>query len=474
MNTRRTEWHVGDEDLAGYVSGALAPVLATSVETHLMGCEGCREPASPAPRTTPTSRTPGSASPTRSTGPRRPAGPVPARHGLLRSSIATPTMVAALLVGVVSWGGPAGGGRRARGRRPGGPARAAPLAPVAAAGLAYRDWSDPAGEISLATPSAGLPLVAKRALLVVRGGARRGRVTLLVVDVGRRADALSFSWCLPGLALSALVLLAGTTRVDPLHVAARPRPRLGGRGRAAVDGAAQPAPRGLPRRPGQPRAPEPRPSRSPSSPCSPRSPDATSSPTGGPHDHPDLGRILEIDQLTKSYGGTRPSTASPSPPGRGVIGLLGPNGAGKTTLLRMVATVLAPDSGDLRLLGLDPADPGERIEIRRRLGYLPQSPGLYPGFTPFDLVDYVAVLKEHTDRDWRREETRRVLESVGLADVMHQKIRRAVGWDEAARRAGRGDGREPRPARARRAGQRARPRPAAAAALAADASPRPC
>jgi ABC-2 type transport system ATP-binding protein len=93
----------------------------------------------------------------------------------------------------------------------------------------------------------------------------------------------------------------------------------------------------------------------------------------------------------------------------------------------MVATVLAPDSGTLRLFGLDPADPRERTEIRRRLGYLPQSPGLYPGFTPFDLVDYVAVLKEHTDRDWRREETRRVLESVGLSDVMHQKIRRLSG-----------------------------------------------
>ena len=112
---------------------------------------------------------------------------------------------------------------------------------------------------------------------------------------------------------------------------------------------------------------------------------------------------------------------------RGVIGLLGPNGAGKTTLLRMVATVLAPDAGELRLLGRDPADPRERVEIRRRLGYLPQSPGLYPGFTPFDLVDYVAVLKEHTDRDWRRHEARRVLESVGLEDVMHRKIRGLSG-----------------------------------------------
>ena len=136
---------------------------------------------------------------------------------------------------------------------------------------------------------------------------------------------------------------------------------------------------------------------------------------------------IEIDQLTKTYGRTNALDGVSISAGRGVVGLLGPNGAGKTTLLRMVATVLAPDSGTLRLLGLDPADPGQRVEIRRRLGYLPQSPGLYPGFTPFDLVDYVAVLKEHTDRDWRREETRRVLESVGLTDVMHQKIRRLSG-----------------------------------------------
>ena len=136
---------------------------------------------------------------------------------------------------------------------------------------------------------------------------------------------------------------------------------------------------------------------------------------------------LEIDEVAKSFGGTRAVDGVSLTAGRGIIGLLGPNGAGKTTLLRMVATVLAPDAGRLRLLDLDPADPSSRTEIRRRLGYLPQAPGLYPGFTPFDLVDYVAVLKEHTDRVWRREETRRVLESVGLTDVMHQKIRRLSG-----------------------------------------------
>jgi ABC-2 type transport system ATP-binding protein len=136
---------------------------------------------------------------------------------------------------------------------------------------------------------------------------------------------------------------------------------------------------------------------------------------------------LEIDEVAKSYGGTRAVDGVSLTAGRGIIGLLGPNGAGKTTLLRMVATVLAPDAGRLRLLGLDPGDPKQRSEIRRHLGYLPQSPGLYPGFTPFDLVDYVCVLKEHTDRDWRREECRRVLTSVGLEDVMHRRIRKLSG-----------------------------------------------
>ena len=80
--------------------------------------------------------------------------------------------------------------------------------------------------------------------------------------------------------------------------------------------------------------------------------------------------------------------------GTGVFGLLGPNGAGKTTLLRTLATVLNPTSGDLRLLGFDPLDGGERRAMRRRLGYLPQNLGYYPNFTVAEFVEYFALLKE--------------------------------------------------------------------------------
>ncbi|HVQ17529.1 MAG TPA: ABC transporter ATP-binding protein [Actinomycetes bacterium] len=111
----------------------------------------------------------------------------------------------------------------------------------------------------------------------------------------------------------------------------------------------------------------------------------------------------------------------------GVTGLLGPNGAGKTTLLRMLATVLAPDGGRVRTLGLDPSNPRERTEIRRRLGYLPQEPGFQRGFTVFDFVDYVAILKEIAGSKARHDEVRRVIEAVDLTSVSGKRIRALSG-----------------------------------------------
>ena len=80
--------------------------------------------------------------------------------------------------------------------------------------------------------------------------------------------------------------------------------------------------------------------------------------------------------------------------GSGVHGLLGPNGTGKTTLVRVAATVLRPAIGRVVLLGRDIADRDQRTQVRRRLGYLPQNFGYFPGFTVREFVEYVAWLKE--------------------------------------------------------------------------------
>ena len=111
----------------------------------------------------------------------------------------------------------------------------------------------------------------------------------------------------------------------------------------------------------------------------------------------------------------------------GITGLLGPNGAGKTTLLRIIATVLQPNGGHVRVFGLDPADGAQRREIRRRLGYQPQEPGFFQGFTVFAFLDYVAILKELTGRDERRREVRRVIDLVDLGAVASRKIRKLSG-----------------------------------------------
>ncbi|MEV4020486.1 ABC transporter ATP-binding protein [Nonomuraea angiospora] len=137
--------------------------------------------------------------------------------------------------------------------------------------------------------------------------------------------------------------------------------------------------------------------------------------------------MIQIKELTKTYGAKRALDGLDLTLGTGVTGLLGPNGAGKTTLLRCLATTLACDGGAVDAFGLDPADRVQRTALRRRLGYLPQNPGSYPHFTAFDLVDYVAILKELTDRKHRHAEVRRVLAEVNLTDQARTKVRKLSG-----------------------------------------------
>jgi ABC-2 type transport system ATP-binding protein len=103
---------------------------------------------------------------------------------------------------------------------------------------------------------------------------------------------------------------------------------------------------------------------------------------------------VQVSGLTRRFGRALAVAGVDLEIGAGVFGLLGPNGAGKTSLLRMMATAVAPTAGTLQLLGRDPRVHGQRREIRRRLGYLPQNPGYYPGFTVTEFVEYFALLKE--------------------------------------------------------------------------------
>jgi ABC-2 type transport system ATP-binding protein len=113
---------------------------------------------------------------------------------------------------------------------------------------------------------------------------------------------------------------------------------------------------------------------------------------------------------------------------QGVTGLLGPNGAGKTTLLRIVATSIAADRGQVRLLGRDPHGSYTDVTaVRRELGYLPQELGYPSDMTAFGFLEYIAVLKEWNDSERRSQEVRRVLEAVGLADRATVRIKRLSG-----------------------------------------------
>jgi ABC-2 type transport system ATP-binding protein len=136
---------------------------------------------------------------------------------------------------------------------------------------------------------------------------------------------------------------------------------------------------------------------------------------------------IRLTKVSMSYGRQRVLNAVTLKAGAGILGLLGPNGAGKTTLLRILATVAAPDAGRVNLLGHDAGRPAARTEIRRRLGYVPQETGFPSGFTAFEYVDYVAILKEMTARRARHDEVRRVLEIVGLTSVAGRRVRRLSG-----------------------------------------------
>lgn len=107
----------------------------------------------------------------------------------------------------------------------------------------------------------------------------------------------------------------------------------------------------------------------------------------------------------------------------GMYGLLGTNGAGKTTLMRVLAGVLPPTAGTVRVGGHDLTTRTGRLAVQRRLGYLPQDLGLYPDLSAQEFLDYVGLLKGLDDTAARRRQIGELLDMVGLADAAGRKLR---------------------------------------------------
>ena len=139
---------------------------------------------------------------------------------------------------------------------------------------------------------------------------------------------------------------------------------------------------------------------------------------------------LEITDLAKSFDKPAVDGISLSIP-RGIFYvLLGPNGAGKTTLLRMVSGILPPDSGSIRVCGVDAlADP---IEAKRRVAWVSDEPMVYDRLTPLEYLEFVAGLwsvpteiaeaRAHELLDWLKLSDNANKRCGGFSKGMLQKV----------------------------------------------------
>lgn len=101
-----------------------------------------------------------------------------------------------------------------------------------------------------------------------------------------------------------------------------------------------------------------------------------------------------------------------------ILGLLGPNGAGKTTTMRVLTGFMPPTSGTASIAGYDVIE--DSLEVRKRVGYLPEKVPVYPDMTLFAYVAFVAKL--HGVRDYKKQ-VNTVLERFGLLDRSHKLVR---------------------------------------------------
>lgn len=130
---------------------------------------------------------------------------------------------------------------------------------------------------------------------------------------------------------------------------------------------------------------------------------------------------LVITNLTKTYkNGVKAIDNLNLEIGTGMFGLLGPNGAGKSSLMRTIATLQSQDSGSIMFGDINVLE--DKMALRKVLGYLPQSFGVYPKMSAEALLDYFATLKGISSKSDRQTLVKEVLDITNLYDMRKKHV----------------------------------------------------
>ncbi len=130
--------------------------------------------------------------------------------------------------------------------------------------------------------------------------------------------------------------------------------------------------------------------------------------------------ILEVNSLVKNYGNFVAVKGISFHVEEGeIFGLIGPNGAGKTTTLRIVATLLKPTSGEVKILNHEVSK--DASKVRKLISYLPEEAGAYRNLRGIDYLKLMAELYADTSQE-AKEMVERAIEISGLGDKLYKKI----------------------------------------------------
>lgn len=132
--------------------------------------------------------------------------------------------------------------------------------------------------------------------------------------------------------------------------------------------------------------------------------------------------MIEVQDLTKVFGSTTAVDHVSFAVNKGeILGFLGPNGAGKTTTMRILTGYMPATSGTARIAGFDVFN--DSLEVRRRIGYLPESPPVYPDMTVGTYLDFVARIKG-VPAEKRAARVTDALEKTNITDKRNELIKR--------------------------------------------------